>query len=699
MSNDSTANILIVDDDVKSLMAMEALLAGPGREIVTAKSGAEALRCLLRRDFALILLDVRIPDMDGFETATLIRQRERSRYTPIIFISAIDTLESDVFRGVASGAVDYLFKPVVPQVLQTKVAVFVDLFQMNERLKRQAVRQSEERFRLIVESLQDYAVFMMNPEGRVTLWNRGAERMWGWGQQEVLGEPFARFYSADERDANPPDPALAQTIAHGRHEEEGWRKRKDGSRFWANVVYTTVQDDRGDLVGFSAVTRDLTDRKRAEDELQRLNAGMQKHIAEQTEELIRTIAQRERLHEELLQAQKMESIGTLAGGIAHDFNNLLNVILGYVSLLEQSATSNQISASVDVIKETVTRGSSLVRQLLAVARKSETQFERTEINGLLQGLQALLQETFPKTIDVFVRLEPNLPAVMADPNQIHQAMLNLCLNSRDAMPEGGELLLKTGTIRGSELRRRFQEAREEQYVRITVTDTGHGLDKSIKNRVFEPFFTTKSQGQGSGLGLSVVYGIVTNHRGFIDMASEPGHGTTFDIYLPLPSDATTLVPAAATGEEKKTEQIAANGATILFVEDEAHQLNLMQKHLAAEGYRVLTARDGGEAVQTYLRHKQEIDLVVLDLGLPKLNGWEAYKMMKQAAPNVKAIFATGFISPEIEAHLQTEDSSAVITKPYSPDDMSKKIAAFLQKSAGVSVPSRAVGHSSDVRNQ
>jgi PAS domain S-box-containing protein len=699
MNNECTANILIVDDDVKSLTAMEALLAGPGREIVKAASAAEALRCLLRRDFALILLDVRIPDMDGFETATLIRQRERSRYTPIIFISAIDTLESDVFRGVASGAVDYLFKPVVPQVLQTKVAVFVDLFQMNERLKQQAVRQSEERFRLIVESLQDYAVFMMNPEGRVTLWNRGAERMWGWEQQEVLGEPFARFYSAEEQVASQPDPALAQTIARGRHEEEGWRKRKDGSPFWANVVYATVQDDKGELIGFSAVTRDLTDRKRAEDELQRLNAGMQKHIAEQTEELIRTIAQRERLHEELLQAQKMESIGTLAGGIAHDFNNLLNVILGYASLLEQSATSNQISAGVDVIKETVTRGSSLVRQLLAMARKSETQFERSEINGLLQGLQALLQETFPKTIDVFVRLEPNLPALMADPNQLHQAMLNLCLNSRDAMPEGGELLLKTGTISGIELRKHFQEARADQYVRISVTDTGHGLDKAIKNRVFEPFFTTKSQGQGSGLGLSVVYGIVTNHNGFIDMASEPGRGTTFDIYLPVPSDAAALIPAAEAREEKKTDPTAGNGATILFVEDETHQLNLMQKHLAAEGHRVLTAKDGGEAVQTYLRYKQEIDLVVLDLGLPKLNGWEAYKMMKGADPNVKAIFATGFISPEIEAHLQTEDSSAVITKPYSPAEMHKKITTVLQKSTPVAVLAPPVGHSSDVHNQ
>jgi two-component system, cell cycle sensor histidine kinase and response regulator CckA len=681
MSADFTANILIVDDDAKSLIAMESLLAGPGRRIVTAESAAEALRCLLRQDFALILLDVRIPDMDGFETASLIRQRERSRYTPIIFVSAIDTLESDVSKGAASGAVDYLFKPVVPQVLQAKVSVFVNLFQMNERLKQQAIRQSEERFRLIVESFQDYAVFMMDSDGQVTLWNRGAEKIWGYSQEEVLGKSFTCFNTPEEQAANTPAQILRQTIATGRHEEEGWRNRKDGSRFWANVVYTTVQDDKGDLIGFAAVTRDVTDRKRAENELQRLNAEMQKHIAEQTEELIRTIAQRERLHEELLQAQKMESIGTLAGGIAHDFNNLLNVILGYASLLESSMHPTQVAAGVEVIKETVTRGTSLVRQLLAVARKSETQFERVEINGLLQGLQALLQETFPKTIDVFLRLEPALPTLTADPNQIHQAMLNLCLNSRDAMPEGGELLLKTQSISGIELRRRFQEARQDQYIRISVTDTGHGIDKAIKNRVFEPFFTTKSQGQGSGLGLSVVYGIVTNHGGFIDVASGQGRGTTFDIYLPVPSDVGPIIQTTEGDEERTPELSAVNAATLLFVEDETHQLNLMQKHLTAEGHKVLTAKDGAEAIQTYLRHKQEIDLVVLDLGLPKLNGWEAYKMMKEADPKVQVIFATGFVSPEIETHLEKGELSAVITKPYTPSDMRKKIATALHKSA------------------
>jgi two-component system, cell cycle sensor histidine kinase and response regulator CckA len=682
MTSGPTANILIVDDDRKSLMAMEALLAGPGRKIVTAESGAEALRCLLREDFALILLDVRIPDMDGFETAALIRRRERSRYTPIIFISAIDTLEADVFRGVASGAVDYLFKPVVPQVLKAKVAVFVDLFQMNERLKQQVIRQSEERFRLVIESLQDYAVFMMDPEGRVTLWNRSAENIRGWKQEEILGCSFAHFCSPEEQAENRPAYVLRQTVLEGRHEEEGWHRRNDGSQFWANTVYTAVKDDKGELVGFSAVTRDLSARKQAEDELQRLNAELEKHIEDQTEELIRTIAQREKLHEQLLQAQKMESIGTLAGGIAHDFNNLLNVILGYTALIEEHAAEpSQVAASLAVIQETVNRGGSLVRQLLALARKTETKFEPLQINRLLEGLRALLQETFPRTIDVCLRVDPDLPPLMGDSNQLHQALLNLCLNSRDAMPDGGGLTLGTCRISGAELRAYFQEARDQQYVNISVTDTGCGIDGTARSRVFEPFFTTKPQGQGTGLGLSVVYGIVASHRGFIDLASEPGQGTKFDIYLPLPADPVEALEVTARQPAASRKQRAGGGETILFVEDEPRQLILMQKFLASEGFNVLTAKDGAEAVQIHLQNKQEIALVVLDLGLPKLNGWEAYKLMKETDPRIKAIFATGFMSHEIEAHLEKGELSAVIMKPYQLHEVATKICSVIKKFA------------------
>lgn len=683
MTTEPTANILVVDDDQKTLVAMEALLSAPGRTIVTANSGHEALRYLLRQEFALILLDVRMPDIDGFEAAALIRQRERLRHIPIIFLSAIDTLEDDVYRGVASGAVDYLFKPVVPQVLQAKVSVFLDLFRVNERLKQEAVRKSEERFRLVIESLQDYAVFMMNPKGRISLWNAAAEQIRGWNEQEVIGQSFEILYTREEREHGDPWQAVKRAAADARYEAEGWCLRKDGSRFWANVVYTAIRDDDGTLIGFSSVTRDLSERKRAEEELRILNARLEERVVEQTGELVRSIAQREKLQEQLLQAQKMESMGTLAGGIAHDFNNLLNLILGYASLLQQySANPTQLSASVEVIKETVKRGSALVQQLLALARKTETKFEPIGVNSLLTSVQILLQETFPKTIDVSSRLQADIPEIMADPNQLHQAVLNLCLNSRDAMPDGGELLFQTGVITGSELRGNFQEAREEQYVYIRVTDTGHGIDKSVRSRIFEPFFTTKPQGQGSGLGLSVVYGIVTSHAGFIDLASERGRGTTFDIYLPVPREEPAVMTVRARASEQHGEQMASGGATILFVEDEVRQLALMQKFLGSQGFRVLGARDGAEAVEMHLRHKEEISLVVLDLGLPKLNGWEAYQMMKDVDPNVRAIFATGFMSPELEAQMKQEQMNAVIMKPYELREALAKISAVLQQAPG-----------------
>jgi PAS domain S-box-containing protein len=683
MTTEPTANILVVDDDQKTLLAMEALLSGPGRKIITAASGREALRHLLHHEVALILLDVRMPDIDGFEAAALIRQRERLRHIPIIFLSAIDTLEEDVYRGVASGAVDYLFKPVVPQVLQAKVSVFIDLFRINERLKQEAVRKSEERFRLVIESLQDYAVFMMNTEGRISLWNLAAQQIRGWTEEEVIGQSFEVLYSPEERQKGHPWQAMKRAADDARHEEEGWCLRKDGSRFWANVVYTAIWDEDGSLIGFSSVTRDLTERKRAEEELRMLNSKLEERVTEQTGELVRSIAQREKLQEQLLQAQKMESIGTLAGGIAHDFNNLLNLIVGYASLLQQSsANPTQISASVEVIKETVQRGSALVQQLLALARKSETKFERIDLNRLLKSLQALLQETFPKTIDVSLQLEADIPALMGDPNQLHQAMLNLCLNSRDAMPDGGELLLQTSRISGADVRAHFQEAREEQYVCLRVTDAGHGIDRTIRARIFEPFFTTKPQGQGTGLGLSVVYGIVISHGGFIDLASEPGRGTTFDIYLPVPGDEAVVVSGGDGLQEKPGEPMSASGVTILFAEDEVRQLHLMQKFLGNEGFTVLAARDGAEAVEIYLRHKDEIALVILDLGLPRVNGWEAYKLMKEVEPTIKAIFATGFMSPEIEAEMKKEEMTAVITKPYELRQALAQICTVLQKPAG-----------------
>ncbi|MGH7830885.1 MAG: hybrid sensor histidine kinase/response regulator [Candidatus Binatia bacterium] len=321
------ANILLVDDDPRTLMAMEALLEGPGRTVVKADSGREALRCLLRQDFALILLDVRMPEMDGFETARLIRERERSRYTPIIFLSAIDTLESDVVKGVSSGAVDYLFKPVVPDILRTKVAVFVDLFHVNERLKLQAIRQSEERFRLLVESTQNYAICMLDPDGRITMWNTGAERIHGYNHLEITGQSIARFHLPEDQARGRAEEELRRAAADGRYEQEGWRVRKDGTRFWANVVITTLRDERGDLVGFSKVTRDLTDRKRAEEEIKEAHAALERRVEERTAELVQAnallqaeISERKRAEEAIRrQAELLE--GTHDAIIVRDMDN------------------------------------------------------------------------------------------------------------------------------------------------------------------------------------------------------------------------------------------------------------------------------------------------------------------------------------------------------------------------------------------
>jgi PAS domain S-box-containing protein len=662
---------------------MEALLAGPGRNVVTASSGTEALRRLLRDDFALILMDVRLPEMDGFETAALIRENERFRYTPIIFVSAIDTLESDVFRGATSGAVDYLFKPVVPQILQAKVSVFVDLFRKNEQLKEQAVRQSEERFRLVVDSLQDYAVFMMDPEGRVSSGNRGAERIGGWTRQEVYGQLFERFYTPEDRQKGLPADALRQASTEGRHEEEGWLIRKDGSQFWANLIVTSLLDEMGNLVGFSAVIRDLTERKRGEEELKRLNLELERRFAEKTAELGQTIGEREKLQAQLLQAQKLESVGTLAGGIAHDINNILNIISGYTSSILQDPTNEEkLLENLGVIKETVERGAALVQQLLATARKTEFKFEEVQVNSVLEKLGALLKETFPKTIDFAMALEPELPSVLADSNLLHQAVLNLCLNARDAMPDGGTLQITTRNVAGADLRRIFQDAGEERYLCIIVKDTGIGMNPSIKSRIFEPFFTTKQQGEGSGLGLSVVYGIVTNHKGFIDVESEPHQGTIFRICLPIPKSRAKPIEIKepALLKDDGTRPLGM-GETILFAEDEARQLGLMQKFLQNKGYRILPARDGPEAVEIFRQKKDEIALVILDIGLPKLNGWEAFRKMKEIDPSVKAIFATGFVAPQIESQLASVEATAVITKPYQLDEILEKISKIIKTCA------------------
>jgi CheY-like chemotaxis protein len=314
-----------------------------------------------------------------------------------------------------------------------------------------------------------------------------------------------------------------------------------------------------------------------------------------------------------------------------------------------------------------------VQQLLTIARRTESKFEPVQLNALLKQLKELLAGIFPKTIDIGLHLDAALPPVNADANQINQVLLNICLNARDAMPEGGKLLLTTQTVSRDELRDRFQEAKDEQYARICVSDTGLGINETVKDRIFEPFFTTKQQSRGTGLGLSVVYGIVTNHHGFIEVASQPTHGTTFLIYLPLAQPGSFVRDRTDSLGENKLSSFSAEGHTILFVEDEIQQLELMRRFLESEGYQVLPAADGAVAVDHFLKHKDEISVVVLDLGLPVLNGWDAFQKMKQVDPGLQPIVATGYVPSEIESALARGELSAIIIKPYRLDEVLEKI--------------------------
>jgi len=382
---------------------------------------------------------------------------------------------------------------------------------------------------------------------------------------------------------------------------------------------------------------------------------------------------RKRLEQQLVQAQKMEGLGTLAGGIAHDFNNILAIILGYTNKLESShARPNEFPAAIKVIKEAVDRGAALVQQLLTSARQTEARFSSVHLNALVRDLERMLQATFPKTINFHLELEPDLRLITADKSQIHQVLLNLCVNARDAMPNGGTLTLHTSITAGADLTEMFTGVTAENYACVRVRDTGVGMSRQVKSHIFEPFFTTKERGKGTGLGLSVVYGVINNHRGFVQVESEPGAGTSFIIYLPVKHVAAEPLGPDRTGAPRQNIP-----QTILLVEDEDMLRELGVSILESEGFRVLPAKDGVEAVALFETHSDEIGLVVCDLGLPRLGGREAFLKMKENRPDVRAIVASGYLEPAIRSEMLKAGVIDTIQKPYDFNDLLAKIRSII----------------------
>jgi two-component system, cell cycle sensor histidine kinase and response regulator CckA len=382
---------------------------------------------------------------------------------------------------------------------------------------------------------------------------------------------------------------------------------------------------------------------------------------------------RKRLEQQLIQAQKMEGLGTLAGGIAHDFNNILAIILGYTNKLESSHSKpNEFPGAIKIIKEAVERGAALVQQLLTSARQTEARFSSVDLNALVRELESMLQATFPKTISFNLKLAPDLPVITADKSQLHQVLLNLCVNARDAMPNGGTLTLVTSITPGTDLTEMFSGVTADSYACIRVRDTGIGMTRQVKSHIFEPFFSTKERGKGTGLGLSVVYGVINNHRGFVQVESEPGAGTSFIVYLPVKH-----LPAEQLGGDRTGAPRQDIPQTILLVEDEEMLRELGVSILESEGFRVLAAKDGVEAVALFESYSDEIGLVVCDLGLPRLGGREAFLKMKERRPDVRAIVASGYLEPIIRSEMLKAGVIDTIQKPYDFNDLVARIRSII----------------------
>jgi CheY-like chemotaxis protein len=375
-----------------------------------------------------------------------------------------------------------------------------------------------------------------------------------------------------------------------------------------------------------------------------------------------------------MQSQKIQSIGTLAGGVAHDFNNILGIIFGYAGLLEKNRLNAVLhKEGLQAIVKAAERGAELVGQILTFARKTEVTFLPLDVPLVIRELLSMLKQTFPKTITFGEHYADDLPDIMGDKIQIDQALLNLFVNSRDAMPHGGCITIDVNLMLLNKLRRRFPSAYHPFYVCVHITDTGCGMDEATRQRIFDPFFTTKEYGHGTGLGLSVVYGIIQAHQGYIDVESTVGKGTTFSLYFP----ATNIIGWKHQDEQQLPEEQSHGTETILVVEDEELLLAMVRLRLEAQGYSVIEASDGEKALEVFAQHHTEIALVLSDLGLPKMSGIDVFIKMKEIDPDVRVIVASGYFDPQNKSELEQLGAKGFVMKPYKTDQLLQKIRDVL----------------------
>ena len=509
--------------------------------------------------------------------------------------------------------------------------------------------ESERMFRVLVEGVIDYAIFMLDPDGVVISWNAGAERIKGYRSEEIIGRHFSQFYTEEDLSRGVPTSALRTATQTGKFESEGWRVRKDGTQFWASIVIDAIRDKNGSLIGFAKVTRDMTEKR---------------HIEEQ-----------------LRQALKMEAIGQLTGGIAHDFNNLLQVVMGNLESLHRRAAIMDpeplriVRRFSDGALRGAERAAALTRRLLAFSRHQSLDPKPTEVNNLISGMSELLHRTLGEKIKVVTVTDPDLWPAFVDGNHLESAVLNLAVNARDAMPNGGTLTIETANICLDDAYAEiYQEVQPGDYVTIAVSDTGTGMTKDVLDKIFVPFFTTKEPGRGTGLGLSQVYGFIKQSGGHVKMYSEPGRGTSAKLYVPCISDDSKLT----FHEEEKNAVPTGTGEIVLLVEDDEDVRRSTAHMLRELGYGVVATGDGAEALRE-IAEQPDIRLLLTDVGLPGgMDGPQIADAVRAARPGLPILFTTAYARQASGNLVPFDLSIDILPKPFSYAALAAKVRQVLE---------------------
>ena len=614
--------ILNVDDNEAARYAKTRSLERGGYTVIEARTGAEAMERTKKDKPDLVLLDVRLPDISGYEVCRILKATQPQLL--VLQVSASFVEPGDRAHGLDSGADAYLTQPLETTELLATIRALLRL-----RTAEQAARESGELYKAIVESASDYAIITTDLDGTIRTWSSGAEQVLGHGAAEMVGRSIDTLFTREDLAAGVPAADRERAAREERAVGERWQVRKDGDRLWATGIIVPLRDAAANTTGFIVILRDQTAEKAHQDWLEREVRQRTRALTEANEKLKREIEERERAEEALRQAQKMEALGQLTGGIAHDFNNMLTVVMGSAETLKRRLPPDAADQHrrADLVLQAGAQAAALTHRLLAFSRQQPRDPKPTSLNASVTGIMELIKSTVGESIALGMELADGLPPVLIDGNQLENAILNLVVNARDDMPNGGALTIRTGS------------ADEGRSVLLSVVDTGAGMPPEVAAKAFEPFFTTKRLGQGTGLGLAQVQRCVEQAGGEVRIDSGIGKGTAVVMTFPSMLESVKVAEAAVT---TRSGEFHGRGRLAMVVEDEPGVRDHVVESLRGLGFEVMAVGDAVEGLER-LAAGRKVDLVISDVGLPGgVDGWQFAARARRLLPDVKIVLMTGY---------------------------------------------------------